>query len=684
MKPFRRLVAWRRAVGWLQASLFVLALALAGSAGIVALDSAMASGQSNLPPGGDLLAIGLGSGQTVAQTPLLDPPDPPDVATPTAQCGPGSHPLTGYPDGRVPAAATNSPAAAKGWTCNLTEVAHQGTSGGFKVFAYQDPEGHLCAYYDTALLFPTNAINIAQVKPSLGVAVLDMSDPAHPVQTATLTSIPMLSPHESLSLNANRGLLAAVSGNPATYPGDVSIYSLAQDCRHPVLDYTGLIARFGHEGAFSPDGNTFWATSTALPSITAIDVSDPKHPHPIWQGALTVHGLSISDDGDTAYMQMPSADELDTFNVSQIQDRVPNPKVTEISRLAYNPSSIPQSSAPMTIDGHPYLLEFDEYGYSMRNPQPADTVGAARIVDIADPAHPFVASDMRLAIDEPAARAAAESDPGALSPVQSYAAHYCAIPREVDPEIVACSFIDSGLRIFNIQNPLHPYEVAYYVSPPKVADENGAEASDFAMSKPAFDPAQHEVWYTDGTSGFYVLKLDTNIWPDPLGVPAPTTCVSPAGRLLGTALGQLKLGETRRAARTTFSRYSTRGRTYFDFYCLSGGGLRAGYPSAKLLAKLPRAQRTRVRGRIVLALTSDHFYAYRGVKPGSSLAAAKRRLHLSTGFKVGLNTWYLINGRAANGVFKVRHGVVEEVGITSRALTADLTRTRAFFHSFGH
>ena len=110
------------------------------------------------------------------------------------------------------------------------------------------------------------------MKPSLGVAVLDMSDPAHPVQTATLTSVPMLSPHESLSLNAKRGLLAAVSGNPATYPGDVSFYSLAQDCRHPVLDYTGLIARFGHEGAFSPDGNTFWATSTALPSITAIDV----------------------------------------------------------------------------------------------------------------------------------------------------------------------------------------------------------------------------------------------------------------------------------------------------------------------------------------------------------------------------------------------------------------------------
>jgi hypothetical protein len=237
----------------------------------------------------------------------------------------------------------------------------------------------------------------------------------------------------------------------------------------------------------------------------------------------------------------------------------------------------------------------------------------------------------------------------------------------VDPEIVACSFIDSGLRIFNIQNPAHPYEIAYYISPPKAADENGAQPSDFAMSKPAFDPARDEVWYTDGTSGFYVLKLDPDIWPDPLGVAAPPTCVSPAGKLDGNWLGQLHLGETRRDARATFTEFSTRGRTDFDFYCLSGGGLRAGYRD----------------GRIVLALTSDRYYAYRGIEPGSSLAAARRALHVSRGFVVGLNTWYVVAGRPANGVFKVRPGEIEEVGIASRALTSTAARDRAFFRSFG-
>jgi hypothetical protein len=669
----RRLRDWRRRFGILPLALLAIAAVLAGSAGVLALRSAPVAQGQGTSGIGDLLALGLGLGQTPTPAPLQDPPEPPIAATPAPTCGPGSHPITGQVDGRVPQSVISTPQAADGWNCNLTEVAHQGTSGGFKVWSYTDTHGHLCAFYDTALLFPTNAVNL--FGPSLGVAVLDMSDTAHPVQTATLTSLPMLSPHESLNLNAKRGLLAAVLGNPATYPGLVSIYDVSQDCRHPVLDSTQLVARLGHESGFSPDGNTFWATGTAFPSITAIDVSDPKHPHDLWQGNIVAHGMSVSDDGDRAYVADPTAGQLLILDTSQIQNRVPHPQVTEISRLTWSNATIPQNAYAFTSHGHPFLLEFDEYAYSIGHKAPPDTVGAGRIIDIADETHPRVVSDLRLAVNQPANHKAADGDPGALSPVQGYAAHYCAIPREVDPDIAACSFINSGLRVFDISDPYHPREVAYFVAPPRAADENGAMASDFAMSKPAFDPAQREVWYTDGTSGFYVLRLDTSVWPHPLGVPAPRTCVSPSGRLGGRSLGVLFLGESRRAARRAIDRFSTRGRTYFDFYCLSGGGLRAGF-----------APHGRLRGRAVLLLTSDRFYAYRGVRPGSSLAAARRRLRVGRGYPVGLNTWYVVRGArgAASGVFKVRNGEVQEVGLATRALTATPALARAFFRSFGH
>jgi hypothetical protein len=158
------------------------------------------------------------------------------------------------------------------------------------------------------------------------------------------------------------------------------------------------------------------------------------------------------------------------------------------------------------------VIEFDEYtGEAMLgNP---NTVGAARIIDISDETKPRVVSNLRLAVDQPEAHAAAAGDPGAQSPVQGYAAHYCSVPTRVDPTIVACSFIASGLRVFDIRNPLAPKEIVYFVAPPRSALENGTLPSDFAMSAPAFDTARHEVWYTDGTSGFYVLRLNQDVWP---------------------------------------------------------------------------------------------------------------------------------------------------------------------------
>ena len=456
---------------------------------------------SNPSPLNDLLALGQAGGQTPAQVPIMRRAEPPLTATPLVPCDAGSHPEPGV-DGRVPGGS-----ATNGLTCNTTMVAHQGTSGGFKVWRYVDDSGRVCAYYDTALLFPINALKLSGT--SLGVAVLDMTDPAHPVQTDTLTALPMLSPHESLVVNQKRGLIAAVLGNPATAPGLVSIYDAHSDCRRPVLQSTALVARFGHESGFSPDGKTFYATGTAVQAITAIDVTDPKHPHPIWQGNIVAHGMSLSDDGNRAYVADIRGNML-ILDTSEIQARKAHPQAREISRLTWSSASIPQNAIPFTEHGHPYVLEFDEYNAGVRGGD-TNAVGAARIIDISDEAAPFVVANLRLQINQPADHAAAASDPGAFSPVQGYGAHYCNIPTRLDPKIVACSFITSGLRVFDISNIAAPKEIGYFVAPTKPRAENGFLASDFAMSMPAFDTARHDVWYADGGTGFYVVHVAT--WP---------------------------------------------------------------------------------------------------------------------------------------------------------------------------
>ena len=465
-----------------------------------------AAAQGALGPLNDLLALGQAGGQTPAKLPALRRAEPALVATPRAHCGAAYRRTEPGIQGRVPAGS-----ATNGLACNVKLIAHQGSSGGFRVYRYTDDAGHVCAFYDTALLFPTNAIALSG--PSLGVTVLDMTDPAHPVKTDSLTELPMLSPHESLNVNAKRGLIAAVLGNPATYPGLVSIYDAHADCRHPILQSTSLVARFGHESGFSPDGKTFYAAGTAVQAITAIDVTNPKAPHAIWQGNVLSHGMSISDDGNRAYIADALGGDMLILDISQIQARKPNPQAREISRLTWKSASIPQNALPFTEHGHRYILEFDEYTAGTTGGGNRNDVGAGRIIDIGDETQPRVVSNLRLQVDQPADHAAAANDPGAFSPVQGYAAHYCNIPSRVDPQIVACSFIASGLRVFDISDLKAPKEIGYFVAPTSAAVENGFMASDFAMSQPAFSPAAHQIWYSDGASGFYNVEVDPSVWP---------------------------------------------------------------------------------------------------------------------------------------------------------------------------
>jgi hypothetical protein len=227
--------------------------------------------------------------------------------------------------------------------------------------------------------------------------------------------------------------------------------------------------------------------------------------------------MSLSNDGNRAYIADPTGRNMAIFDTSEIQARKPDPQVREISRITWDRASIPQNAIPFTRDGKPYVLEFDEYNASTLGTGSPDDVGAGRIIDISDEKKPHIVSNLRLQINQPDDHKKYGSDPGASGQIQGgaqgYAAHYCNIPTRTDPTIVACSFIASGLRLFDITDLSAPKEIGYFVAPTQARAENGEQASDFAMSQPAFVPERHEVWYTDGTSGFYALKVSDSVWP---------------------------------------------------------------------------------------------------------------------------------------------------------------------------
>ena len=432
----------------------------------------------------------------------LGPTDPYAGPTPGKRCDPGSKPEE--IQGKAPLADFESGRAAEGYYCNARMVSHFGTSGGFRVERYVDEAGNECAYWDSTLLWPHNVLDQGADGP--GVYVLDMSDPAKPVHTDTLRTFAMQSPHESVRVNARRGLLVAVAANPAWHPGIIDVYSIAEDCRHPVLLSATPTGGLGHEGGFAPDGDTYYAASLYGHTLTAIDLSDPQLPVTLWTSFdYQSHGVSISNDGTRLYMaESAFRDETQDFSgltildVSEIQERVVNPQVTIVSRLTWPKLSTPQNATPFTVKGHEYLLEIDEFGSG-------DNIGAARIIDISDEKNPFVVSNLRLAVNE----GGETEDPGDNLPFQGYQGHYCTLPSRVDPYIVACSFIMSGLRVFDIRDLEHPREIAYFNEPLMPGEDEAypIKGGAFAMAAPAYDPESGDIWYTDGNTGFFVVRL---------------------------------------------------------------------------------------------------------------------------------------------------------------------------------
>ena len=67
--------------------------------------------------------------------------------------------------------------------------------------------------------------------------------------------------------------------------------------------------------------------------------------------------------------------------------------------------------------------------------------------------------------------------------------------------------------MFDIRDPFNPREIAYYNAPvlPRIITVP-APASNWAMSSPSFNSQRKEIWYTDGFSGFYVVRLTNGVW----------------------------------------------------------------------------------------------------------------------------------------------------------------------------
>lgn len=434
-------------------------------------------------------------------SPAAAQPRVPPGPVPRATCGPGSLPETGM-QGRIEPTDVTSGRAAVGYTCNTEEIGHFASRAGWKMARYGD-----CAYYNAD---PGGVPLGLVLNPRPGTYVLDVSNPRQPVETDFLRTPAMASPHESMSIDAERGLLYAVFANLATAPGSLEIWDLKPDCRHPRLVSNLPSSLLGHEGTISRDGKTYYAGSLYAHTLTAVDVTNPLAPTLISLEEVKSHGMGTNPDGTRLYDTVKANDAapgLVIYDTTEIQQRKPGARFRQISTLAWPERSTPQHAFHITIDGHPYLVETDEFG-------DGETIGAARIIDIADETKPRVVSNVRLEVHMPANQATVADD---TTPLLGgpYTGHYCSVPSYVDPGILACSMLRSGVRVFDIRDPHHPQEIAYF-SPPAVqgsALSGDLEAAFHTGANVEFMRERGEMWVTGQETGFHVVRFTNGVWP---------------------------------------------------------------------------------------------------------------------------------------------------------------------------
>ncbi len=184
---------------------------------------------------------------------------------------------------------------------------------------------------------------------------------------------------------------------------------------------------------------------------------------------------------------------------------------------------------------------------------------------------------------------------------------------------------------------------------------------------------------------FVVNSPKITITPPPYSSGGKTSprCGKATGHFSGGTIGRLSLGMTRSKARQRLTHYASHGRRYEDFFCLRPKGIRAGYGYPKLLRGLPKSQRRHLNGRIVFMAASAHRYQINGVRSGTSVATARRKLHLNQAMKLGYNTWYMAPHGRNHALLKTRHGKVLGVGLANLSLSSSRHRERRLLLALG-
>ncbi|MCC7416878.1 MAG: hypothetical protein IT176_07010 [Acidobacteria bacterium] len=378
--------------------------------------------------------------------------------------------------------------------------------------------------------------------PLMGMAVIDASNPKNPELVKLMPGTPGTRESQVEANEARKIVVVMPFRHPKTPYGDppgpsqLQIYDASADCKAPVrvgtYDFGDVVT---HEHRISADGNTVYVsrsgTGVVQPgerdpgeTLYAIDIADLAHPKLITTWDLSeepgmpksgMHDLDVNDEGTRAYTNTRWIIDgvrhqgLSILDISEVQERRPNPKIRRISSFNWGPPENfggTHSSAYVTIKGRQYVICEDEtMGTNASAPW-----GWARILDVTDEKYPLQISTIKMEASE--AQYGAETNPDKAY----YGAHYLGVDDRHNASLVFFSWYSSGLRAWDIRDPYLPREIGYYIPGARtdtklaVSDSYPNNKVDYVYSFIRYRPETGHIWFNSLFNGFMIAELVDN------------------------------------------------------------------------------------------------------------------------------------------------------------------------------
>ncbi|HSV81349.1 MAG TPA: hypothetical protein VLK85_19305 [Ramlibacter sp.] len=451
----------------------------------------------------------------------------------------------------------------KGFNCNLVQASAATSSRGegvFQQFALvHDQAGRTCGYGGGAFM------------DKMGTTVVDLTNPDKAVETTVLRTAAMLNPGEGLKVHEGRGLLVSAYyiNTPSTEdtPHGFDVYDVATDCRYPQLlasttslsfptanvrlaagnktPWAATERIYGHEGAFSPDGLTYYVGDLPHGVYHAIDITDPIRPqhlavfqspgYGVGSGMQGLpHNLALTNDGTRGYftnqaldftapgLMVPQTGEWHNgfmvVDTSEIQARKPGGQMKFLKEVVIRDGAAQQSAFPVTIGGHKYVIAVGEMGTGQINKTGIRSACAAGLTPFAmaqffymgDETNPKLVNKIRMEVNDPKNCAQIEPDLAAPGPLGfMYDVHHCSVDNRDNATTLACGYFQSGIRVYDIRDPMNIKEIAYYVPPAK-----GAVPA-WCASLPFLEARTGMLYSVCQDTGVVALRFRNGVWPFP-------------------------------------------------------------------------------------------------------------------------------------------------------------------------